>query len=175
MTFKTLFRILWPASRWTIRHFFSILFVLLYQFFSLRSFYYISKFDSNLIFSCPGSSIPDLGQWVTDWVTQCHFWILIQRVTFDTWDPSYISSDWCPDKNKKIKKDNWQFDRKTKRQKDRSTKRWSDKKEKRFFWVHFSVLCVFIFLPKHGQEDISLIFRPQKLQAGPGYRNGWKV
>ena len=34
------------------------------------------------LFSCPGSSIPDLGGWVTD----CHFWILTQRVTFETWD-----------------------------------------------------------------------------------------
>ena len=32
------------------------------------------------VFSCPGSSIPDLGESVTE----CHFWILTQRVTFDT-------------------------------------------------------------------------------------------
>ena len=38
------------------------------------------------LFSCPGSSIPDLG----DWVGQCHFRILTQRVTFETSDPSDI-------------------------------------------------------------------------------------
>ena len=36
-----------------------------------------------LFFSCPGSSIPDLGEWVTD----RHFRILTQIVTFETWDP----------------------------------------------------------------------------------------
>ena len=41
-------------------------------------------------FSCPGSSIPDLGQSVTDWVGECHFRILTQRVTFETSDPSDI-------------------------------------------------------------------------------------
>ena len=43
-----------------------------------------------LVFSCPGSSIPDLGQWVTG---DCHFRILTQRVTFETSDPSDIWSE----------------------------------------------------------------------------------
>ena len=43
--------------------------------------------DTNVIlFSCPGSSIPDLGQSVSDWVSA----ILTQRVTFETSDPSDI-------------------------------------------------------------------------------------
>ena len=40
------------------------------------------------IFSCPGSSIPDLGQWLSN----CHFRILTQIVTFKTWDHSDIKS-----------------------------------------------------------------------------------
>ena len=38
------------------------------------------------LFSCSGSSIPDLGQWVGEWVTGCLFRILKQRVTFETSD-----------------------------------------------------------------------------------------
>ena len=45
-------------------------------------------------FSCPGSSIPDLGQSLTEWLTHCHFRILTQRVTFETWDPLDIWSEW---------------------------------------------------------------------------------
>jgi len=63
------------------------------------------------IFSCPGSSIPDLGQSVSQWVSHCHFRNSTQIVTFETWDPSDIWSEWCPDKKKK--------DRKTKRQNDK--------------------------------------------------------
>ena len=54
------------------------------------------------VFSCPGSSIPDLGQWVT----HRHIRILTQRVTFETWDPADISVM------------SWQKDRKTKWQKE---------------------------------------------------------
>ena len=63
-----------------------------------------------LIFSCPGSSIPDLGQSLSDWVTDRHFRISTQRVTFETSDPSDIWSEWC-------------LDKKTERQKDKKTKR----------------------------------------------------
>ena len=37
-----------------------------------------------LVSSCPGSSIPDLGQYVTDSLTDRHFRIWTQRVTFET-------------------------------------------------------------------------------------------
>ena len=50
-------------------------------------------FVPNSIFSCPGSSIPDLGVFVFV-VAECHFRILTQRVTFETWDPSDIWSEW---------------------------------------------------------------------------------
>ena len=63
----------------------------------------LGTFGQTLFFSCPGNSLPDLGHWVSE----CHFWILTQRVTFNTWDPSDIWSAWCPDKRTK----------KTKRQK----------------------------------------------------------
>ena len=56
------------------------------------------------VFSCPGSSIPDLSQWVSGWLTHCHFRILTQRLTFETWDPSYIWSERCPDKKTKRQK-----------------------------------------------------------------------
>ena len=36
------------------------------------------------LFSCPGSSIPDLGQSVSDSVTDCHCRISTQRVAFET-------------------------------------------------------------------------------------------
>ena len=41
------------------------------------------------VFSCPGSSIPDLGDSLTD----RHFRISTQRVTFETSDPSDIGSE----------------------------------------------------------------------------------
>ena len=92
-------------------------------------------------FSCPGSSIPDLGQSLT----QCHFWILTQRVTFETLDPSDIWSERQKDKKtkrqkdkkqrrqkykkyKKIKKMKWRKEEKMKRQKYEKPKRWKDKK-----------------------------------------------
>ena len=67
-----------------------------------------------LIFSCPGSFIPDLAQWVTGSLGRCHFRILTRRVSFETWSPYDIWSNWCLTK--------------TKRQKIIITKRPNDKK-----------------------------------------------
>ena len=53
--------------------------------------------QGKIFFSCTGSSIPDLGQWLA----YCHFRILTQRVTFETSDPSDIWSEWCQDKKTK--------------------------------------------------------------------------
>ena len=47
------------------------------------------------VFSCPGSSIPDLGHSVTG----CHFRILTQRVTFETWDNNNNNKDNDNDNN----------------------------------------------------------------------------
>ena len=61
-----------------------------------------------VVFSCPGSSIPDLGQWLGG----CHFRILTQRVTFETWHHSDFWSEWCQDKKTKrqeYKKTNIQY------------------------------------------------------------------
>ena len=55
---------------------------------------------------------------VTDSVSECHFRISTQGVTFEAWDPSDLWSEWCLDKMTKIQKD-----KKTKRQKDKKTKR----------------------------------------------------
>ena len=77
------------------------------------------------IFSCPGSSILDLGQSVSESLTHCHFRVLTQRVTFETWDPSDIWSEWCLDKNTKRQKY-----KNTKRQNDKMTKRQKDTKTK---------------------------------------------
>ena len=71
-------------------------------------------------FSWPGSSMPDLGQSVREWVTECHFWILTQRVTFKTWGPYDIWSEWYLTKRlkyKKTKKMEKQKGKKTKNQK----------------------------------------------------------
>ena len=69
------------------------------------------------VFSYPGSSIPDLGQWLGQWVAatlefQHKEWLL----RFETWQ-----------KDKKTKR---QKDKKTKRLKDKMTKRQKDKKAK---------------------------------------------
>ena len=53
---------------------------------------------------------------VSDWVSNRHFRILTQIVTFETWDPSDIGLEWCQDKETKRQKD-----KKTKRQKDKKT------------------------------------------------------
>ena len=50
---------------------------------------------------------------------------------------------------------------------DKMTKRQND-----LLGSLFSLVCVYFRIQNNGQEEISLIFRPQKLQAGPGYRNG---
>ena len=64
-----------------------------------HNFYY-------LVFSCPGSSIPDLGHSLGQSVTECHFRILTQRVTFETSDPSDIWSEWKVGRKKLTK--SWQ-------------------------------------------------------------------
>ena len=81
-----------------------------------------------LVFSCPGSSIPDLGQSVSHWVSQCHFRILTQRVAFKTWNPSDIWSEWCLNKKNKRQKD--KKDKKTKGQKIKKTKKKTNLKVK---------------------------------------------
>ena len=58
------------------------------------SSYLFARLCICLVFSCPGSSIPDLGHSLSG----CHFWILTQRVTFDTWDPSDTWSEYCVEK-----------------------------------------------------------------------------
>ena len=78
-----------------------------------QTYYFLYFHKKEHVFSCPGSSIPDLGDWVGD----CHFWILTQRVTLDTWDPSDIWSEWCPDK-----KTNRQKTKRQKRQKSKTKK-----------------------------------------------------
>ena len=72
--------------------------------------------------SCPGSSIPTLV--VTHSLTDCHFRIWTQRVTFETQDFSDIWPVWCLDKKTKRQKD-----KKTKRQKDEKMNRQKDKKK----------------------------------------------
>ena len=81
-----------------------------------------------LIFSCPGSSI---------YLTLVRGWWLnatsTQRVTFETWEPSDISSEWC------------QKDKKTKRQKNKNTKRQRTTRE--FYIVasgQFRTLTMFL-------------------------------
>ena len=49
------------------------------------------RYLAPLLFSCPGSSIPNL---VSGSVSNSHFKILTQIVTFDTWDPSDIWWEW---------------------------------------------------------------------------------
>ena len=56
---------------------------------------------------------------VSQWLTHCLFWNLTQRVTFETWDPSVILSEWCLDRNTERQKD-----RNTERQKNKKAKRW---------------------------------------------------
>ena len=51
-----------------------------------------------LDFSCPGSSIPTLGR---HWLSDRHFRIWTQRVTFEPWDASDIWSEWYLDKRTK--------------------------------------------------------------------------
>ena len=86
---------------------------------TIRNFRELFQIDTHFfsfyVFSCPGSSIPDLGQWVSKSVSRCHFWMLTQRGNFDTWDPSNILSR---QKDKKRQKD-----KETKRQKDKNKKR----------------------------------------------------
>ena len=77
-----------------------------------------ATFISDGIFSCPGSSIPDLAQW---WLTATlgfqHKEWLSRLETLQTFDQSVV----------KTKRQN---EKKTKRQKDKQTKRQNDKKTK---------------------------------------------
>ena len=104
------------------------------------------------VFSCPGSSIPDLGQWVSDsvthWLTATflpQFWH--KRVTFETWDLLVFWSVWCPDK-------------KTKRQKRQKDKKQKDKgqRPKREFNIvmsgQFRTLAMFFSCPGSSIPDL---------------------
>ena len=74
------------------------------------------------VFSCPGSSIPDLGQWVSEWVSQS-----LPLLNFET------KSDFWHLKlfRHLIRVMSRQKDKKTKRQTDKNRKRQKDKKDKR--------------------------------------------
>ena len=88
------------------------------------------------VFSCPGSSIHNLGQSMTG----CHFWILTQRVTFDTWDPSDIWSEWCLENywkkltKKEVENKVWKKLKKGREKNDRKKEEKIDKKADFFFW-----------------------------------------
>ena len=77
------------------------------------------------IFSCPGSSLPELGHSLGHWVSQCPLLMLTQRVTLDTWDPSQKDEKTKKERRKKrskfkkTKKTKWQKGKKT-NAKDRS-------------------------------------------------------
>ena len=82
--------------------------------------------SSSYLFSCPGSSIPDLGQWVTDSVTDSvsatlEFWHkewLLRLRTLQMFDQQGVQT-----KRQKDKKTTWQKDNMTKRQHDKKAKR----------------------------------------------------
>ena len=85
------------------------------------------------VFSYPGSSIPDLGQWLGQWVAatlefQHKEWLL----RFETWQKDKKTKR---QKNKKTKRQN---DKKTKRQKGEITKRQNEKKTKKEFNILMS-------------------------------------
>ena len=80
------------------------------------------------VFSSP---IPDLGQSLSESLSHCHFRILTQRVTFETWDPSDIQSEWCLDKKgKKIKRQKDKKKLKDKETKEPNNKMTNRQKEK---------------------------------------------
>ena len=72
----------------------------------------LSAHRDRIVFSCPGSSITLVGEWVS----HCHFIILTQIMTFETWDRSDIWMGRQKDKTKT---------------KDKNTKRQKDKRQKR--------------------------------------------
>ena len=76
------------------------------MFFTLAPLYQIC-----IIFGCPGSSIPTLGR------RHRHFRIWTHRVTFETWDHSYIWSEWCLSEKTKRKNTKSQKDKKKKTKK----------------------------------------------------------
>ena len=70
---------------------------------------------------------------VTHWLTDCHFRISTQSVTFETWDPSDIWSTWC-------------LDKKTKRQKVKKDKKDKDQNENFILWRQGSFALMQCFL-----------------------------
>ena len=114
------------------------------------SFVWYLLIEIVVFFSFTGSSIPFLGRRRQS-LTDCHFRIWTQRVTFETLDPSDIWSEWC-----QYKKTKRQKDKKTKGQKDQRTKRQKDKKRKRqkgkntkesvIFWYQGSFTLLRCFL-----------------------------
>ena len=86
------------------------------------------KFTSMLVFSCPGSSVPDLGQWVS----QCHFRISTQRVTFETWDSLDIWLEWCLHKNTKRRKKTRKKQKRQQQKKQKREKKQSKRKRLKY-------------------------------------------
>ena len=93
---------------------------------------------------------------VTDWVGHCHFRILTQRVTFETWDLWDIWSAWFLDKKtKRLKR---QKDKKAKRQKDKTTKN-KDQKESLVLWRQGSFALLRCFVICHQIRHLkSMLF-----------------
>ena len=82
-----------------------------------------------------------VSQSVNQWVSECHFRISTQRVTFETWDPSDIWLEWRLDeetKRKKYKNTERQKHKKTKGQKDKKTKRSKRPKKSLILWCQGS-------------------------------------
>ena len=70
--------------------------------------------NNKCFFSCPGSSILSLAEWVTN----SRFAIWTQRETFETSDPSDIWSGWCLDKKAERQKEKEKRKRKKTNKKD---------------------------------------------------------
>ena len=68
---------------------------------------------------------------VSDLVGHCHFRILTQRVTFETWDPSDIWPEWCQKRQKEKKKKRRQKNKTKKQNKKRKDKKAKIQKTKR--------------------------------------------
>ena len=110
---------------------------------------------SAYIFSCPGSSIPDLGQSLCHWVAATlEFWHkewLLRLETIQTFDQG-------------VKKTKRQKDKTTKTQKDKNTKGQKDKKtktKKRVWYYDIMALLrwlVFVFVLRFwkGQTNIKV-------------------
>ena len=75
--------------------------------------------------------IPDLGHWLTHSLTHCHFRILTQRVTFETWDPfRHLIRVMSRQKEKKTKRQKRQKGQNTKRKKAKKGKNITDLDQK---------------------------------------------